>query len=370
MVALLFVLGFCLVGRVGPTWGQQPGESNSRPGPPRPPRMLVDVEAAGDWSDAPRLLAAYREHVPNEQWAAATGWLENRLDAASSVAERRRHVLRMALHLSREGGLYQSKGRPADAAETSRRPIQAQASRVEESHAQKGRPEHREQKQHEQARPEALGVPPKGGAVERQVSETVYEVPFASTNNRVRLTLDEALVDRSPHRSAATTVYAAHVPKGLTLTSPKRREVVPDTASGGASAPFAFEANPEAAVGEERSLVFVVKNGKGQRVAEKAIRLTVTAPEQFALTGNYPNPFQQQTRIGYELPEAAEVTISIYDALGRRVERLSAGRKAAGGHAARVEAESLASGVYFYRVEARPEDGEPQHETGRMVLVR
>src|SRR6266571_8214531 len=44
-------------------------------------------------------------------------------------------------------------------------------------------------------------------------------------------------------------------------------------------------------------------------------------PEQFALLGNYPNPFNPTTTIKYRLPEVSNVTVEVYDVLGRLVNR-------------------------------------------------
>ena len=55
-------------------------------------------------------------------------------------------------------------------------------------------------------------------------------------------------------------------------------------------------------------------------------------PEEFALHANYPNPFNPSTTLRYDLPEAAEVTLLVYDLLGREVVRLVDGRLEAGYH--------------------------------------
>jgi phosphodiesterase/alkaline phosphatase D-like protein len=96
----------------------------------------------------------------------------------------------------------------------------------------------------------------------------------------------------------------------------------------------------------------------------------VAAPQQFALLGNYPNPFREQTQVGYRLPTAAVVTVEVYDALGRQVERLDEDAKKAGSHTAHIDASDLSSGVYFYRVEIKTEGGEKHRKSGKMVLVR
>jgi hypothetical protein len=73
-------------------------------------------------------------------------------------------------------------------------------------------------------------------------------------------------------------------------------------------------------------------------------------PVEFGLTGNYPNPFNPETTIGFEMPESAQVTLAVYDLLGRRVAMLVNGVLGAGKHTARFDASTPPSGGYIYRL--------------------
>ena len=85
-------------------------------------------------------------------------------------------------------------------------------------------------------------------------------------------------------------------------------------------------------------------------------------PEETALLANYPNPFNPETWIPYQLAESAEVTLTIYDMNGQLVRRLAMGHQAAGMYQSRSRAaywdgrnqlgESVASGLYFYTLTA------------------
>ncbi len=66
---------------------------------------------------------------------------------------------------------------------------------------------------------------------------------------------------------------------------------------------------------------------------------------------NYPNPFNPETTIPFELSESDMVTLSVFDINGRRVRILAQGNHSAGAHQVRFNAEGLASGVYFVRLE-------------------
>ncbi|MEX0681576.1 MAG: T9SS type A sorting domain-containing protein [Balneolales bacterium] len=79
---------------------------------------------------------------------------------------------------------------------------------------------------------------------------------------------------------------------------------------------------------------------------------SATVPEVFALNQNYPNPFNPVTTISYDLPEAAEVTLEIYDVTGRLVDVLISGHQQPGRHQTRFDASSLSSGGYIYQIRA------------------
>jgi len=96
----------------------------------------------------------------------------------------------------------------------------------------------------------------------------------------------------------------------------------------------------------------------------------VALPAAYRLAGNYPNPFNPKTTIRFDLPETQSVRLAIFDAAGRRVATLVDATLPAGYHDAtwngRDDAgRALASGVYFYRLEAGP-----LRETRRMLLLK
>jgi hypothetical protein len=88
-------------------------------------------------------------------------------------------------------------------------------------------------------------------------------------------------------------------------------------------------------------------------------------PRELELIGNYPNPFNPKTRISFYLPEAAHVRIDIYNALGQRIERLKDDEMESGEHVVEWDGSSVASGVYFYRLEV-----EGYIESRKMLLLK
>lgn len=75
-------------------------------------------------------------------------------------------------------------------------------------------------------------------------------------------------------------------------------------------------------------------------------------PTEYALFQNYPNPFNPTTNVKFSLPQASNVKVTIYDALGKEVRTLVNNYLNAGTHTFEFNARHLASGVYLYRIEA------------------
>ncbi len=99
-------------------------------------------------------------------------------------------------------------------------------------------------------------------------------------------------------------------------------------------------------------------------------------PQEFSLMQNYPNPFNPSTNIHYGLPRAAHVSVRIYNLLGQEVAQLKDEIENAGTHEVvwlgrNTAGTSVASGVYFYQLEARPVDGtSPFNSFKKMLLLK
>ena len=88
-------------------------------------------------------------------------------------------------------------------------------------------------------------------------------------------------------------------------------------------------------------------------------------PQQFGLEQNYPNPFNPTTTFSFNIPHSTFVILKIYNVLGREVATLVNENRAAGRYKTQWDATGVASGLYFYRLEA----GEFV-ETRKLALLR
>ncbi|MBU1984066.1 T9SS type A sorting domain-containing protein, partial [bacterium] len=109
----------------------------------------------------------------------------------------------------------------------------------------------------------------------------------------------------------------------------------------------------------------------GYRVNDSApLSGTVTlsleeAPHEYALDQNYPNPFNATTRIRYGLPERSHVKLTLYNSLGAQVAVLVDALQEADYYSINYDASRLASGIYFYRLDAGG-----FHKIRKMVLLK
>jgi len=135
---------------------------------------------------------------------------------------------------------------------------------------------------------------------------------------------------------------------------------------------FEFTSNATKATSQSGKLQkgpVTIPGGNGietmQLANEATFRLTVTPsvlvdvddsngadiPNQFQLAQNFPNPFNPSTQIQFDLPQQADVTLTVYDVTGREVATLVNQPMAAGKHQVTFSAEGLSSGVYIYRLD-------------------
>lgn len=97
----------------------------------------------------------------------------------------------------------------------------------------------------------------------------------------------------------------------------------------------------------------------------REVEVNVGLPIKFALEQNYPNPFNPSTIISWQMPLRSQVTLKLYDILGSEIKTLVNEVKEAGYHKYELNASSLPSGVYFYKLTSGS-----YSSTKKMMLLR
>jgi subtilisin-like proprotein convertase family protein len=111
-------------------------------------------------------------------------------------------------------------------------------------------------------------------------------------------------------------------------------------------------------------------------LAPRPVVESIVNPDEFELTANYPNPFNPTTNMAYNLPKDAQVTVRVYDMLGRLVSTLvnanqTTGKYIVSWNGQNGEHEVMPSGIYLYRMDASPVDGSASFTASRkMVLTK
>lgn len=93
--------------------------------------------------------------------------------------------------------------------------------------------------------------------------------------------------------------------------------------------------------------------------------IEILSPDKFELLQNYPNPFNPNTKIKFSLSESSFTTLTVYNSLGEKIDRLIHDQKSAGTYEVNFDGSSLPSGTYFYRLES----GE-NVQIRKMILIK
>ncbi len=122
-----------------------------------------------------------------------------------------------------------------------------------------------------------------------------------------------------------------------------------------------------AATNENQQVIYSMGMGRTSVILSNEDETDVL-PETFSLHQNYPNPFNPATVLSYDLPEASNVRLAVYDMMGRQVRVLiqgheSAGRKQVVWNGLDASGRSVSAGVYLYRIDTG------QHSATRKMLL-
>jgi len=207
-------------------------------------------------------------------------------------------------------------------------------------------------------------VPLLGQAQAPKDEQGAYLAPFDTKGNRIEL----AVANSTGKTYENVEVRAIDTPAWITI-EPATVILEEIAAEDEALASFTFSTDDSAPTQETYALTFDVYSGD-ELIASKQIDISVELPKELVLRGNYPNPFNPSTTVGFVQPVDGDVELEIFDALGRRVELLSRNASKRGQQTFRWNAASRATGVYFYRLELRTEGGDRQTKLGKMLFIK
>jgi hypothetical protein len=122
--------------------------------------------------------------------------------------------------------------------------------------------------------------------------------------------------------------------------------------SGNSNSPKSYSFTDQSISAGKYSYRLKQIDNDGQFEYSKTIEVDFGAPKKFELTQNYPNPFNPSTTIRFNLPEAGNVKLIIYNILGQEIQTLVNEFKEAGVHTINFNADNLNSGLYIYKLEA------------------
>lgn len=104
--------------------------------------------------------------------------------------------------------------------------------------------------------------------------------------------------------------------------------------------------------------------------AEKGVVRNEQIPTTYGLRA-HPNPFNPATTVTFDLPDDAEVSLTVFDVLGRKVADLAGGEMRAGSYSVRWESGlgNAAGGIYFVRYVALDQQGNARHASSAKLLL-
>ncbi len=193
---------------------------------------------------------------------------------------------------------------------------------------------------------------------ELQWTGTVDDLSFTVNRPVSPVAFPAAMGGIAPYVYALTPA----LPEGLMFDSASR--LLTGTPAGvRAAATYTYTASDHTDM--QVSQTFSIEVARSLANAEDAAPLT-----SFTLRGNYPNPFRETTRVVFDLPVPAVMTMEVMDLTGRQVFTVPATNMPAGrGQSIVLTGSSLTAGVYFYRVQfSSPEHTEVRF--GRLLRVR
>ena len=194
-------------------------------------------------------------------------------------------------------------------------------------------------------------------------TDSTYTIPFASKGN----TIDLTVANTSKINTQSVNVSVSNAPNWIKFDS-AQQTIKSLAASAEQAATFSFTVDKSAPVGKAQTLTFAIT--ANNQTWTKNIAIKVAAPQTYTLFQNYPNPYNPTTIISYELSKDSRVSLKIYDILGREVMILADESQPAGYYQKTLNAQRLASGVYFYRLIATDDQNNHHVFQKKMLMIK
>ncbi|MBI9072469.1 MAG: T9SS type A sorting domain-containing protein [Melioribacteraceae bacterium] len=196
-------------------------------------------------------------------------------------------------------------------------------------------------------------------------SQTIYDVEPGTSGNEIYLSLENIsegdLSSSLFVKEKSNSEFIEFTKNEVILENLKTSEIK--------DAYFKFDIKRDAPVNELDTLKFLISNKNGYSIS-KDIIVKYLPPSNFELEQNYPNPFNPSTKIRFQLPQNAKVTLKIYDILGSEVTTLINQNKTAGFHEVNWQAINYSSGTYIYQLIAEMETGVTKIDKKKMLLLK
>ena len=134
-------------------------------------------------------------------------------------------------------------------------------------------------------------------------------------------------------------------------------------------ASFSFDIKRNVESNKKDTIVFAIKGNNIN--LKKSFIINYTAPKEYSLSQNFPNPFNPTTTIRYDLPFDSKVSLKIYDTLGKKIITLVEKEQSAGYKEIKFNGSSFASGVYIYRLIANnPANDQNFVSIKKMMMIK
>jgi Secretion system C-terminal sorting domain len=195
-------------------------------------------------------------------------------------------------------------------------------------------------------------------------AQTVYNLQPGTKSNRIELT-----VSNISKTKAAQNVRVDLLKKSSSITFKNETKTIANIGpQKEMEIAFQFDVKRSAPVNMKDTVSFKISNENGI-MALRSFIFYYSAPKEFRLDQNFPNPFNPTTIIQYQLPRDSRVTLKVYDILGREVTTLVNKEEKAGYKEVRFNGSRYASGVYIYRLIAESK-GNNYMSVKKMMMVK